>query len=98
MAIGSTRQTMYRWKPMHKITVCFFGALSEAVNTKSLELTYEHDLRLEELKAQLVAQGPQWKAIEQGHILCALNHEMITGNPLIKAGDEVALFPPVTGG
>lgn len=83
---------------MSNITVCFFGALSEAVNQKAIELPSDHGLTLDELKAQLASQGPKWQAIEQNHILCALNHEMVTGNPLIKAGDEVAFFPPVTGG
>ena len=29
---------------------------------------------------------------------CAVNQNMVEGGAAIKAGDEVAFFPPVTGG
>lgn len=31
-------------------------------------------------------------------LLIAVNHEYVTANTLVKAGDELAFFPPVTGG
>ncbi|MFT6207270.1 MAG: molybdopterin converting factor small subunit, partial [Colwellia sp.] len=31
-------------------------------------------------------------------LLCAVNHQMVNNDFLVKAGDEVAFFPPVTGG
>jgi molybdopterin synthase sulfur carrier subunit len=31
-------------------------------------------------------------------MLCAINMEYATAETLVKAGDEVAFFPPVTGG
>jgi molybdopterin synthase sulfur carrier subunit len=32
------------------------------------------------------------------NILCSVNHEIVKGEHKIKAQDEVAFFPPVTGG
>jgi molybdopterin synthase subunit MoaD len=30
--------------------------------------------------------------------LCAVNHEMVTADTIVTEEDEVAFFPPVTGG
>ena len=32
------------------------------------------------------------------NLLCAVNLEYVASNHPVKAGDEVAFFPPVTGG
>lgn len=32
------------------------------------------------------------------NLLCALNMEYVSLSHVVKAGDEVAFFPPVTGG
>lgn len=44
-----------------------------------------------------------WKAVSGGqplpdHILCAVNMEYAEPLTKVKEGDEVAFFPPVTGG
>jgi molybdopterin synthase sulfur carrier subunit len=44
-----------------------------------------------------------WKAVAQGqplpeHILCAVNMEYADPATPVRDGDEVAFFPPVTGG
>lgn len=44
-----------------------------------------------------------WKAVSQGspflnRTLCAVNMEYAQPSSLVKDGDEVAFFPPVTGG
>ncbi len=44
-----------------------------------------------------------WKAVSGGrplpdHILCAVNMEYADPLTKVKEGDEVAFFPPVTGG
>lgn len=33
-----------------------------------------------------------------GNLLCAVNMEYVSLGQAVKAGDEVAFFPPVTGG
>lgn len=33
-----------------------------------------------------------------GHVLCAVNMEYANGGAVLDDGDEVAFFPPVTGG
>jgi molybdopterin synthase sulfur carrier subunit len=44
-----------------------------------------------------------WKAVNQGraapsNLLCAVNMEYARPETPVKDGDEVAFFPPVTGG
>ena len=43
--------------------------------------------------------GEEWSSIINGStVLVAVNHEMSDRNASIHNGDEVAFFPPVTGG
>lgn len=56
----------------------------------------------------LVAEGLDtvadvWKSVAAGqslpeHILCAVNMEYAQPDTPVKDGDEIAFFPPVTGG
>lgn len=44
-----------------------------------------------------------WKHVSAGRdvsqqVLYSINQEYATADSLVKAGDEVAFFPPVTGG
>ncbi len=52
------------------------------------------------MRAQLQARGGAWAAaLAEGKLLrMAVNMDMAQGDAPIKAGDEVAFFPPVTGG
>ena len=57
---------------------------------------------------QIPAQGivvvnDVWRSMSQGqplpeNILCAVNMEYADGTTSVEDGDEVAFFPPVTGG
>ncbi len=52
------------------------------------------------LRAQLVARGgASAAALGQGKaVRVSVNQDLARGNTPVKAGDEVAFFPPVTGG
>ena len=83
---------------MH-ITVRYFASIREAMGTGSEELqtsaTTVGALR-EELMARSEAAAA---ALAHGKaVRMALNQDMCQGNAALKAGDEVAFFPPVTGG
>lgn len=83
---------------MH-ITVRYFASIREALGTGSEALdtsaTTVGALR-EELMARSAAAA---QALAQGKaVRMALNQDMCQGDTPLKAGDEVAFFPPVTGG
>ena len=43
--------------------------------------------------------GAQWRTVlEQENMIRAVNQAVVTGNCALRDGDEVAFFPPVTGG
>ena len=52
------------------------------------------------LRAHLIARGGNWAmALAQGKaVRVAVNQELAEATTVVKAGDEIAFFPPVTGG
>ncbi len=52
------------------------------------------------LRAWLAARGGTWAAeLAPGRaVRIAVNHDVAEPDTPVRAGDEVALFPPVTGG
>lgn len=83
---------------MSTIQLKFFARLREELNTAELDVPAGQAPDLDALIDWLVAEHPGWKSSLDGPLLRAVNQEMVNGNPSLKAGDEVALFPPVTGG
>lgn len=80
------------------IQVLFFAQVKELVGTASIELEGEFS-SVEEIRQYLVKKGDKWAlALEQGKLLVAINQTISELSSPVKAGDEVAFFPPVTGG
>ena len=81
------------------IKVVFFAALREQLSCNELSLSAVNISTIKQLKAALIAEQPSWQAhLENSTLLYAINQEMVNEAFTIKAGDEVAFFPPVTGG
>ena len=82
-----------------KITVKYFASIREAVGSGS-ELVTTQSANLAALRTELVNRGePHASALAPGRALrMALNQVMAKGDAELKEGDEVAFFPPVTGG
>ena len=55
---------------------------------------------VDDLCRHLIAQGGEsWRAtLEEENVICAINHSVVARDAELAAGDEVAFFPPVTGG
>ncbi|UQC70518.1 molybdopterin synthase sulfur carrier subunit [Lelliottia sp. AC1] len=80
------------------IKVLFFAQVRELVNIDSLTLETPFD-NVEALRAHLATQGDRWAlALEEGKLLAAVNQTLVEFSHPLNAGDEVAFFPPVTGG
>ncbi|HGN1706625.1 TPA: molybdopterin synthase sulfur carrier subunit [Providencia rettgeri] len=80
------------------ITVLFFAQVRELVGTDKLEITESYQ-KVEELRQALSQQGDRWAlALEEGKLLAAVNQSFVSLDHPLVDGDEVAFFPPVTGG
>jgi molybdopterin synthase sulfur carrier subunit len=84
-----------------KIKLFYFARLKEALkySTEDLELPDE-SFTILKLKAYLAKRGDVWGQMLMGKlkVRAAINHELVDDNAAIANGDEVAFFPPVTGG
>jgi sulfur-carrier protein len=84
-----------------KIKVLYFASLREQVGTRGEDLDVSPEVAsVAGLRALLVARGGAWQsALAQGKALrVAVNQEVAQPATPVKPGDEVAFFPPVTGG
>ena len=82
------------------ITVLFFAGLREAVGTASETLALPADVNtVAALRDHLAARGEQWQTLATAkNLRAAVNQDMVPLTTAIKDGDEIAFFPPVTGG
>ncbi|MES2237372.1 MAG: molybdopterin converting factor subunit 1 [Rugosibacter sp.] len=84
---------------MH-IHLLYFAGLREAlgVTTETLELPAGIET-VTALRELLAARGAPWIAlVTTKNLRAAVNQQMAGQDTRIQAGDEVAFFPPVTGG
>jgi molybdopterin synthase sulfur carrier subunit len=83
------------------ITLVFFARLREDLGTagESLELP-AGVTTVAALRAHLVQRGGAWASAlaPDRAVRVAVNHDLADAATPVKAGDEVAFFPPVTGG
>lgn len=75
------------------IAVKFFASLREQIGRDELELDIETPRTVTEIWQQ--ASGDQ---AMPGNTLMAVNMEYVEASHPVRDGDEVAFFPPVTGG
>lgn len=80
------------------ITVLFFAQVRELVGTDKLEIAESYQ-KVEELRQALSLRSDRWAlALEEGKLLAAVNQSFVSLDHPLVDGDEVAFFPPVTGG
>jgi len=75
------------------IKVRYFASLKESLGRSEDDLTYTSLLTVHEVWNRANTN----KSIP-GNILSAVNMDYVELNSIVKDGDEVAFFPPVTGG
>jgi molybdopterin synthase sulfur carrier subunit len=82
-----------------KIKVLYFASLREQIGKSAEDLDWSGGT-VEDLKKALQARGGAYEKALSGKALvrAAVNQEMVQPGAPVKAGDEVAFFPPVTGG
>jgi molybdopterin synthase sulfur carrier subunit len=73
----------------------------EQLGCTALEIRWpESGLDLDGLQEQLVRErGERWREVlAQDNMVRAINQTVVSGNRALHDGDEIAFFPPVTGG
>jgi sulfur-carrier protein len=84
-----------------KLRVLYFASIREKIGKDAEEIELPAGVAtVAALRAHLRARGGAWaEAMAEGKALrAAVNQDMAQPAAAIKAGDEVAFFPPVTGG
>ena len=84
-----------------KVKVLFFAGLREQVGMSGEEIELPADVTtVAALRSFLAGKGSSWNEAlsEKKLIRTAVNQDMVEAGARIKAGDEIAFFPPVTGG
>jgi len=84
-----------------KVKLLFFASLREQLGTAGEELELPRDVTtVGGLRAHLKARGGAYERAlsEKSPVRTAVNQDMVQQTAALKAGDEVAFFPPVTGG
>lgn len=83
---------------MSKVTVRFFATLRDRAGTDFAEIELpEASASVEHVLTSLASRFPGLGPILE-HALLAVNHEYVQSNGEINDGDELAIFPPVSGG
>lgn len=82
------------------ISVLFFARVRDELGVSELPfLLPDHVHNLSQFTEALIAANPTFKSVlSQPSILVAVNQEMASATTTIEDGDEIAYFPPVTGG
>jgi molybdopterin synthase sulfur carrier subunit len=83
-----------------QIKVLYFAALREALGTSGETLALpDGGTTLGAVRAQIAARGGDWEALARmNNLRAAINQRMAEPDAAVADGDEVAFFPPVTGG
>ena len=80
-----------KYPPM-SITVRFFASLRDRVGLESIEIDADDLDSVQDVWQTLVEQEPD------ARVLAAVNARHAALDAKIQDGDEIAFFPPVTGG
>ena len=80
------------------VQVLYFASVKEALGLAGEKVELPAGVTtVGALRDWLVGQGRERLATAK-NLRCAVNQVMVGPDAAIKAGDEVAFFPPVTGG
>ncbi len=79
------------------ITIKYFASLREKIGRDQDQLEYFDGMTIQSVWDQLHAQL-ELAGLQINDLLCAQNMEFTRWDTKVSDGDEIAFFPPVTGG
>ncbi|GAC30621.1 molybdopterin converting factor subunit 1 [Brumicola pallidula] len=80
------------------INIRFFAILRERLGVDSLAYEYSDEKTVNDIKQNIIARGEPWTLLAEQDVLIALNQTLTSASARVNDGDEIAFFPPVTGG
>ncbi len=83
------------------IKVLFFASIREQLGCSTINLNFSDGLNtVAAVQAQLVAEhGGSWgEVLAAPNVVLAVNQAAVEPDHPVADGDEIAFFPPVTGG
>ena len=88
---------MNKSTPQVSIRVLFFGAARDAVSANQLELSLDTPATVSSAFRNLASRFSQLERFGRS-LLFAVNQEYATPDTVLRENDELAVFPPVSGG
>ncbi len=81
------------------IKVLFFAKLRESLGQNEYSAHVKAPLSIRALREHILTERPAWRdALCAANVIVACNQEVANPETLVSDGDEVAFYPPVTGG
>ena len=80
--------------------IVFFASIREELGIEQLDMDITDGIRLSQVIETLTQdRGGIWRSVLTAeNVRFAVNQEMVNGDLQVSNGDEIAFFPPVTGG
>ena len=84
----------------HLIELKFFASIREQLGLAEQTVELAEPCSVGVIRLELAARGGAWEQSlgPQQRVLAAVNQEVVDDQTLVQPGDELAFFPPVTGG
>lgn len=86
---------------MIKIKIIFFASFKELLKCSEIEQQLDDGATIASLCAALANRGGEWYKVfseAKKTVKVACNQQMADMTTVLEQGDEIAFFPPVTGG
>ena len=77
-----------------KISVKYFASLRELMGESSVFIDIDKESSIDDVWQHVTKN----KKIELDNVMATVNMEYVKPSYVIRDGDEIAFFPPVTGG
>lgn len=82
------------------VTIWYFASIKEAINCEKESVQLPDNVEsVEDLVNWLSERGENWrKVLQEGTVLVAINDAVASKQTMLSDEDEIAFYPPVTGG
>jgi molybdopterin synthase sulfur carrier subunit len=81
-----------------KVNILFFGAAAELTGKRNAEITFPAGTSAQNAREEILAAYPALGERYHDSLLYSVNQEYAGGGEVLQNGDELAFFPPVSGG